>query len=118
MDTSRPTVQDEDFDHMKDTYIKYAEQFRELQDNTVSDIEAGGDDNPTFTLLSPAVIALIAPIKKAVEGFAAKIDDFKEKSNEKKNQQSSKRDEASNQSATSSDVGAQDIASALSMFEV
>lgn len=115
VDTSRPRPEDQDFDDMKQAFATCHENMGELQTQTEAEITSEGDDNPTYALLAPAVIALIAPIVNAMDGFASRIDAFKDESNAKTQEQAQKKEDAS-ESATNSAVDASDIAEALNMF--
>lgn len=116
LDTSRPKIKEEDYEELKEIYIRCFQEIETIGEENLNQIlELGGDD-PTYNVIVPAVKAMVEPIKEAFEQFGTKVDEAKEESINLKQQQDSKNEEAS-ENATQTSASAADIAEALQMFD-
>lgn len=111
-DTSRPEIKGEDFEDLKEVYNRCYQGIEDVGEKALSSIEGKGEDNPTYSIIIPAVKALFEPIKNAFEQFAAKADEAREKSEELKQAQESRNEEAA-ESITETTATAEEIADAL-----
>lgn len=116
LDTSRPKIKGEDFNELKEIYLKFFQDVESTGEEVVNQIAEQGSDNPTYNVIIPAIKSLTEPMKNAFEQFCVKIDEAKEKSENLKQQQDQKNDEAS-ESATQTSATAADISEALKMFD-
>lgn len=116
VDTSRPKIESNDFDELRDLYQKFSKEIDDLNNKAVNDILKDGEDNPTYNVIIPAIRAIAEPIKKAFESFCKKIDEAKGQSEAFMKAQSDKNTEAATAAITTS-ASAKDIAASLNMFE-
>lgn len=115
IDTSRPKVKDEDFDALKEIYIKFFQNVENLGQETINNLSTKSDDNSTYNLIIPAVRVIIEPIKNAFEQFSVKIDEAKADSESLSSQQEKNNEEASEMIVKTSATAA-DVAEALKMY--
>ena len=115
VDTSRPKIKLEDFDQLKEIYIKIYQDIETISEETVNQIVEQGNDDPTYNVIIPAVKAITEPVKNAFEKFSLKIDEARETSENIKQQQDSNNEEAS-EVATNTSAGGADIAESLKMY--
>lgn len=116
LDTSRPKVKSEDYDELKEIYIKFFQEVESVSEETVSQITDMGNDDSTYNVIIPAVRSITEPMKNAFEQFCTKIDEAKEHSETLKQNQDTNNEEAS-EAATNTSASAADIADALKMFD-
>ncbi len=115
VDTSRPKVEEQDFDELAETYQKVSNVIDEEGENKINELKNKGEDSPTYSLLIPAVIALYEPLKTAFEKFQEDIAKAKGDSQSLAKAQMKMNDEAATNTKTA--ASAEDIAAALKMFD-
>ena len=116
IETARPTVTDEDFEELSQCYSDYAKKSEETGEKTLTRVRQKGEDDPTYSILLPAITAVTAPLKAAFEEFKNKIEEAREQSEQLKQEQSEKNEEALG-TATTTTANASEVAEALKMFE-
>lgn len=116
LDTSRPNTKSEDFDELKDIYMKCSQDVESVSEDTINQISGEGSDNPTYNVIIPAVKAITEPMKNAFEQFGTIIDTAKEQSDTLRQQQDQNNQDAA-ETATNTAASAANIGETLKMFQ-